>query len=108
MHSRQWVWGIRAWRREPEQGLRDGAAVGSAALMLAPSAKAANSLAAGGWAMGGRPGQLAGGGVGGWGPPEREVSPKRDRGRRGDGSSWRGENPNQFAAGRLVAGRATD
>jgi hypothetical protein len=46
------MWGIRAWRREPEQGLRDRAAVGSAALMLAPSAKAADSLAVEGAAGG--------------------------------------------------------
>lgn len=39
------------------------------------------------------------------------MSPKRDRavaGWCGDGSSWRGEDANQFAAGRSVAGRAAD
>ena len=58
-------------RREPEQGLRDGTAAGSAALMLAPSsARAAGSPAGGG----GRPesrGETAGP-VGQWrlGAPE--------------------------------------
>jgi hypothetical protein len=31
LHGRQWAWGVQACRREPEQGLRDGTAAGSAA-----------------------------------------------------------------------------
>ena len=46
MHSGRWAWGTQAWRRESEQGLRDGATVSSAALAAGPF-RACSGLAGG-------------------------------------------------------------
>jgi hypothetical protein len=103
-------------RREPEQGLRDGTAAGSAALMLASSsARAAGSPAGGG----GRPesrGETAGPvGQWRWGAPERAAGGRTsDRGRREDNrpraqlTRWRQTHPwgrtDQLVASPLVGG----
>lgn len=102
---------MQTCRREPEQGLRDGTAAGSAALMLAPpSARAAGSLAGGGVggrkAVGRRPGQLAGGA---WGRRRGAAGGEGTIGGRTTdrASSWPvggGPVTHQLAAGPLVGG----